>query len=186
MCAVALRQSPPMSFARLPGARKAGFPGFIENCDPILRERAPPGENWFYEIKADGYRAQLHCHAGKVRVYSRTGLELTQQFATIAAAARFFKKRNVVIDGEAVVYGNTGLPDFQQLRRELGKKQSPRVRYHGFDLLYLGGYDLRDVPYLERKRLLEDLLRDAPETFVYVEYLKADGRRVFLQACKLG
>src|SRR4051812_24539827 len=181
MCAVALRQSLPVSPARLPGARKAGFPPFVENCDPTIREHAPAGGNWFNEIKADGYRAQLHCHAGKVRVYSRTGLEWTEQFATIAAAARFFKKRDVVIDGEAVVYGNTGLPDFQQLRRELGKKQSARVLYHAFDLLYLDGYDLRDVTYLERKRLLEDLLQDAPDTFVYVEYLKAEGRQVFLQ-----
>src|SRR3954462_5707706 len=61
------------------------------------------------------------------------------------------------------------------VRRELGNKQSPRVRYHGFDLLYLGGYDLRDVPYLERKRLLEDLLQDAPDTLLYVEYLKGHG-----------
>src|SRR3954463_1915008 len=186
MCAVALHQSRPVSPARLPGARKAGFPPLGENCDPTIREHAPAGEHWFYEIKADGYRAQLHCHAGEVRVYSRTGLEWTKQFAAIAAAGRFFKKRDVVIDGESVVYGNTGLPDFQQLRRELGPKKSPRVLYHAFDLLYLDGYDLRDVSYLERKRLLEDLLRDAPETFVYVEYLKADGRRVFLQACKLG
>jgi bifunctional non-homologous end joining protein LigD len=46
-----------------------------------------------------------------------------------------FKKRDVVMDGEAVVYGNAGLPDFQQLRRELGAKKSPRVLYHAFDLL---------------------------------------------------
>jgi bifunctional non-homologous end joining protein LigD len=45
---------------------------------------------------------------------------------------------------------------------------------------------LRDVPYLERKRMLESLLRNAPGTLVYVEYLKADGHQVFLQACKLG
>jgi bifunctional non-homologous end joining protein LigD len=91
----------------------------------------------------------------------------------------------VVIDGEAVVYGSSGLPDVQQLRHELCARKSPRVLYHAFDLLYLDGYDLRDVPYLERKRLLESLLRNAPDTFVYVEYLKADGHQVFLQACKL-
>jgi bifunctional non-homologous end joining protein LigD len=186
MCAVALRHSRPNPLARLSGAGEAPFPAFVEPCDPTIRQHAPPGEKWFYEIKADGYRAQLHCHAGKVRVYSRTGLEWTEQFSTIAAAAQFFKKRDILIDGEAVVYGNTGRPDFQQLRRELGRKQSPRVLYHAFDLLYLDGYDLRDVSYLGRKRLLEDLLQDAPHTFVYVDYLKTDGRQVFLQACKLG
>jgi len=92
----------------------------------------------------------------------------------------------MVIDGEAVVYGDTGRPDFQALRRELGGHKSSRVRYHAFDLLYLDGYDLRDVGYVERKRLLEEVLKRAPHTFVYVEYLKADGARVFEEACKLG
>jgi hypothetical protein len=52
--------------------------------------------------------------------------------------------RQVVLDGEAVVYGAAGIPDFQALRRELGKKG--RLRYHAFDLLHLDGYDLRNVP----------------------------------------
>jgi hypothetical protein len=77
----------PCPTARL-GARKAGFPAFIKPCDPSLRAHAPKGQNWFFEIKADGYRAQLHCHGGKITVFSRTGLDWTAQFSTIAAAAR--------------------------------------------------------------------------------------------------
>jgi bifunctional non-homologous end joining protein LigD len=185
MCAVALR-SQSRARLRVSGARKAGYPAFIEPSDPTLREHAPKGDNWFFEIKADGYRAQLHCHGGKVTVFSRTGLDWTAQFSTIAAAASFLRKRDVVIDGEAVVYGNTGIPDFQQLRRELGPRKSPRVLFHAFDLLYLDGYDLRETPYLERKRRLEALLKSAPKNIVYVEYLEAEGASVFAQACKLG
>lgn len=84
------------------------------------------------------------------------------------------------------MYGSGGLPDFQQLRRELGPKQSERVRYHAFDLLYFDGYDLRRVVYEERKRLLQRILRDAPETFIDVETLAADGNEVFDKGCKLG
>ncbi|HEY3788897.1 MAG TPA: hypothetical protein VGL71_08585, partial [Urbifossiella sp.] len=178
MCAVALR-SQSRARLRVSGARKAGYPAFIEPSDPTLREHAPKGDNWFFEIKADGYRAQLHCHGGKVTVFSRTGLDWTAQFSTIAAAASFLRKRDVVIDGEAVVYGNTGIPDFQQLRRELGPRKSPRVLFHAFDLLYLDGYDLRETPYLERKRRLEALLKSAPKNIVYVEYLEAEGASVF-------
>jgi bifunctional non-homologous end joining protein LigD len=68
---------------------------------------------------------------------------LDKQFSSIAASADQIKAGSAIIDGEAVVYGTGGVPDFQQLRRELGPRRSEHVRYHAFDLLYLDGYDLR-------------------------------------------
>jgi bifunctional non-homologous end joining protein LigD len=85
-----------------------------------------------------------------------------------------------------VVYGAAGIPDFQALRRELGKKGSGRLRYHAFDLLHLDGYDLRNVPFMDRKQLLKQVLADTPEPLVYVEYLEAEGDRVLQHACKIG
>src|SRR5438270_3532080 len=185
MCAVVLGQSR-SGVSRVHGAVKAAIPGYIEPCDPTLRERPPRGEDWVYEIKADGYRAQLHLRDRDAKVYSRTGLDWTEQFSSIAASADLLKANSAIIDGEAVVYGSGGLPDFQQLRRELGPRRSERVRYHAFDLLYLDGYDLRRVAYEERKRLLQRLVKDASETFIYVEALAADGNEVFDKGCKLG
>src|SRR3954469_7367047 len=185
MCAVALR-SRRISPWRVAGARKSAIPRFIEPCDPTLREHAPDGAEWRYEIKGDGYRAQLHLENGEATVYSRTGLDWTAQFSSIAAAAGDLKADSAIIDGEAVVYGTGGVPDFQQLRRELGPRKSGRGRYHAFDLLYLNGFDLRTAPYLERKRLLQRLLDGAPETLMFVEGIEADGAEVFQAACKLG
>jgi bifunctional non-homologous end joining protein LigD len=186
MCAVALRSPQKSSVSGIPGARKASFPRFIEFCDPTLRERPPRGEGWVYEIKADGYRAQLHIYREEATVYSRAGYDWTEQFSTIAAAARKLKAKSAVIDGEAVVYGAHGVPDFQQLRRELGPQTSERVRYHAFDLLYLEGHDLRNVSYLKRKQLLQQLLNNPPEPFIFVDYIEADGTEVFRNACKMG
>ncbi|MCK1411937.1 DNA ligase D, partial [Bradyrhizobium sp. CW4] len=104
MCAVALRQSR-SGVPRVHGAIKAAIPGYIEPCDPTLREKPPRGEDWVYEIKADGYRAQLHLRDGDVKVYSRTGLDWTEQFSSIAASAELLKANGAIIDGEAVVYG---------------------------------------------------------------------------------
>jgi bifunctional non-homologous end joining protein LigD len=61
MCAVALKRSdletrPP---AEIPGATPAPFPGFLDFCDPSLREHPPAGHGWVHEIKIDGYRAGL-------------------------------------------------------------------------------------------------------------------------------
>src|SRR3954452_4782431 len=102
MCAVALR-SRKIQLSRLPGARKLPILRFVEPCDPTLRERAPRGAEWRYEIKGDGYRAQLHLDGDAIKVYSRTGLDWTGQFSPIASAARDLDARSVIIDGEAVV-----------------------------------------------------------------------------------
>src|SRR5690348_4126143 len=94
--------------ASVSGARKGAVPSFVEPCDPVLHEHPPTGPGWRFEIKADGYRVQVHLRHGEVTVYSRTGLDWTDQFATIAAAAQSINAASAVIDGEAVVYGETG------------------------------------------------------------------------------
>jgi bifunctional non-homologous end joining protein LigD len=162
------------------------MPGFIEPCDPTLHERAPVGSDWVYEIKTDGYRAQVHIRDKRVTVYSRSGYDWTDEFAPIVKAASQLKVREAIIDGEATVLGNTGLPDFQALRRELRNPESKRLIYHAFDLLYLDGRDLRRAPLLQRKKALKSVLEDGPAALVYVDYLDADGTRVFEHACRMG
>src|SRR3954447_8678935 len=161
-----------------PGARRAPYPGFIQPCDPTLREQAPRGAEWLHETKLDGYRAQIHLRAGDVAIYSRQGLNWTKQFGAIARAAEDLAAREAIIDGEAVVPGKRGVPDFQALRRALGKHSGGLI-YIAFDLLYLDGTDLRDTPLIERKRMLERLLAGAPEILVYLGYLEADGPTVY-------
>jgi ATP-dependent DNA ligase len=54
---------------RLPTRRaapKACIPGFIQPCAPTLQERAPTSPNWVYEVKTNGYRAQVHVRDGEV------------------------------------------------------------------------------------------------------------------------
>lgn len=161
-------------------------PGFIEFCDPTLREEPPSGSQWLYEIKADGYRAQVHLNDKSVTVFSRSGYDWTDRFPTMAEAARKLGARQAVLDGEAVVMGTNGVPDFGSLRRELSRKGSNRIVYLAFDLLYLNGRDLRQEPYLKRKRELQALLIDAPEDLSFVEYLEGDGREALRHACRLG
>src|SRR3954468_5782514 len=149
-----LKRSSTRRLSRSTNAPEAPMPGFVEPCDPTLQERAPTGEGWVYEIKTDGYRAQVHIRNGRVTIYSRSGYNWTEQFAPLAKAASKLKVREAIIDGEATVLGDTGLPDFQALRRELGNRDSSRLLFHAFDLLYLNGGDLRRAPFLQRKHAL--------------------------------
>src|SRR3954471_13288004 len=186
MSTTAVQRVPSRGRGKAVGAPKAPMPGFIEPCDPTLHETAPTRSGWVYEIKTDGYRAQVHIRAKRVNVYSRSGYDWSDEFAPIAKAAAQLKVREAIIDGEATVLGNTGLTDFQALRRELRNRQSKRLTFHAFDLLYLNGRDFRGAPLLERKKALKSVLDDGPPTLVYVDFLEADGTRVFEQACRMG
>src|SRR4051794_38533708 len=71
MCAVALRRSERASLGRLAFTWIRGsVPGLHRVLRSTLSERARAGKDWLYEIKADGYRAQLHLRAGRTTIYS--------------------------------------------------------------------------------------------------------------------
>src|SRR4051812_27740151 len=68
MSVTALSRSSTRRPRRATEARKAPMPGFVEPCDPTLQERAPTGDGWIFEIKTDGYRAQVHIRNGRLRI----------------------------------------------------------------------------------------------------------------------
>jgi bifunctional non-homologous end joining protein LigD len=112
--------------------------GFIPELDPEEADAPPRGRGWVHEVKWDGFRAQAHLGNGKVTTYSRSGLDWTDEFDAISAAVAKLPAGSAVLDGEAVVLGEHAKPDFQELRRNLGK-QSKKLQYFVFDLLELNG-----------------------------------------------
>src|SRR5215213_5978764 len=123
--------------AGVKGARRAAWPGFIEPCHPSLHSEAPETDDWLHEIKADGYRVQIHLRHEGVRIFTREGLDWTDQYPFMATAAAKVPVRDAILDGEAIVTGERGVADLQALRRELGKRNSQRLTCNVFDLLYL-------------------------------------------------
>src|SRR3954466_6865848 len=165
--------------------REKAAPGYIPELDPEDADAPPAGPGWVHEVKWDGFRAQAHLRNGKVKTYSRSGLDWTREFDTISEAVAKLPAKSAVLDGEAVVLGKHGKPDFQDLRRNLGK-HSADLQYFVFDLLELNGQDLRDRPLVERKAMLQKLLANAPKKIRYVEYFENDPREVIAAACKHG
>ena len=129
--------------------RSKAAPGYIPELDPTEVKSLPTGPGWVHEVKWDGFRAQAHLRNGKVTTYSRSGLDWTQEFDTVSEAVAKLEAKSAVLDGEVVVIGPGGKPDFQALRRNLNK-HSRDLRYYAFDLLELNGKDLRDRPLAER------------------------------------
>jgi bifunctional non-homologous end joining protein LigD len=83
--------------------RHRGQGALPRHIEPALAEevdRVPRGERWIPEIKYDGYRGQLHIANHDIRIFTRTGLDWTRQFAKVAHAADLIKAKSAIIDGE--------------------------------------------------------------------------------------
>ena len=166
-------------------AQQPSYPAFIEPCHPMERARPPSGGNWIHEIKADGYRAQVHVRDGKAIIYSRRGYDWTETFASIAKDAEALPVRHAVLDGEAIVQDAKGVANYHALRRELARKRSGTLTYYTFDLLYLDGEDLRQKPLLERKQRLKALIEKAPR-FLFADHLEAEPEEIYAHGCRMG
>lgn len=92
---------------------------FIEPMVPTLVDKPPKGDQWFHEIKYDGYRSQIAIAGREVRVYTRNGYDWTKKYRQIADAAVDLIGRDVRIDGEIIVQDAAGKPDFHSLRSSI-------------------------------------------------------------------
>jgi DNA ligase-1 len=115
--------------------------------------------------KYDGIRAQIHSDGGEVRIYSRTLDNVTHRFPEIETAARALG-RSVILDGEIVAFSDRILP-FAVIQTRLGRRKVSEkllhdapVAYFAFDLLYLDGEALFELPLRERLSRLKALVRN--------------------------
>ncbi len=133
------------------------MPTYIEPCLPKLVELAPTGERWIHEIKHDGYRLAVRIEAGDVRLLSRRGLNWTSRFPLVDQAARALRQKSVYIDGEVVSDGPDGISNWPPLHACASAGRCPDASLWAFDLLFLGGKDLRALP---ARRANENARRD--------------------------
>jgi bifunctional non-homologous end joining protein LigD len=124
---------------------------------------------WGYETKWDGARVLTFIDSGRVRLRSRNDLDVTVSYPELAGLGAALGGRRVVLDGEVVAFGTDGRPSFARLQKRMhvgraGDAQrlsgTDPVRYLAFDLLSLDGEATVELPYSERRRLLEDLELD--------------------------
>jgi bifunctional non-homologous end joining protein LigD len=162
---------------------KALFPGFVAPALATSIGMAPSGDRWIHEIKFDGYRVQVHLANTEVKVFTRNGHDWTHRFKKVASDAWHISAGSAILDGEIVVPAADGTTDFSVLQNEL-KGQSTKIVMVAFDLLYLNGHDLRKLPLVERKALLQRLIEKTAIQFS--ESFEVDGREMLKHACKTG
>jgi bifunctional non-homologous end joining protein LigD len=159
------RMDPPADPAREP------FPARIV---PML---AKPGdlpddeEHYGFEIKWDGMRGIVYSRPGRIRIENRKLSDCTAQWPELRRMNRALHEHEAVLDGEIVAFDANGKPSFQRLQRRMnisGEGQVQRTAkavpatFIAFDLLYLDGHSLLDLPYEERRERLEQLDLNGP------------------------
>jgi bifunctional non-homologous end joining protein LigD len=89
----------------------------------------------------------------------------------------------VAMDAEGIFTDGKGIPTFDKLH----SRRSDHLAFAcAFDLLMVGGEDLRHLPFAKRKAALRRLLKADRGGIQYVEHAEGHGDKLFAAACRLG
>jgi bifunctional non-homologous end joining protein LigD len=167
---------------------KEKLPDFIAPQLATLAKAPPAGDRWVHEIKLDGYRIQVRIEKGRVQLLTRNGLDWTHRMTALAEAASQFPVKSAIVDGEVVVLSPDGTSSFASLQAAFQEGSKHHLTYFAFDLLHLDGHNLRDLPLIERKKILHSILAQSAtqEDIRLSEHLTGDAEHVFQKACELG
>ena len=158
---------------------------------PMLAQQAKPfsAPDWWFEIKYDGYRLLAEKNDQKVILYSRNGHDLTHSFPEIEQSIGRLPYDKFIMDGEAIVHDDHGLPSFSLLQKR-GRLTKTRdiqratlllpATFYAFDLLFFATFDVRSLPLTERKGLLKQLLPTVG-ALRYSDHIEEAGELMFRQ-----
>lgn len=139
------------------------MPWAVEPMMATTGQLPDDADHWGLELKWDGVRVISYVTADGVRATGRRGTEVTSRYPELTGLADLVPHHDTVLDGEVVAFEH-GRPSFERLQRRMHITQPDArlvrevpVRYVVFDLLYLDGHILYDMPYRDRRQLLEDL-----------------------------
>ena len=146
-----------------------------------LAEKLPAGRGWLFEAKWDGYRTVTYVVNGDPELRTRKDQDYTERFRAVASAIpRALRTSNCVLDGEVCAIDEQGRTSFSAMQ----KGGYPLV-YYVFDLLELEGEPLVDLPFVERRERLEQILDRRSKTVQLSEAFE-EGRALEQAAIQQG
>jgi bifunctional non-homologous end joining protein LigD len=165
-----------------------------EQLTPMLAKLSTLPKNddrWGYEIKWDGIRALAFIDGGRIRLMNRNGRDATRQYPELRELGKEVGTQQLILDGEIVAFDEQGRPSFERLQSRMHLASDSAVRrrmkdipaaYMIFDLLFLDGHSTISLPYVDRRKLLEQLKLEGPNWRTPANHL-GDGES-FLQASR--
>jgi bifunctional non-homologous end joining protein LigD len=137
-------------------------PMMARSSDDLPRDQ----KHWSFEVKWDGVRAIAYTQPGRLRLESRNLNDITGAYPEVRGLLEDMGMHEAVLDGEIVAFDEHGKPSFERLQRRMHVTSTSAIKrlassvpvvYAMFDLLYLDGHSLLELPYEERRRRLEEL-----------------------------
>ena len=148
----------------------------------VLTDERFSDPEWIYERKLDGIRCVAIRDGDDVRLLSRNDLSMNERFPEIATALAGEPCERFAIDGEVVAFEGSQT-SFARLAQ---RRQRPvPVFLYAFDIVWLGGFDVRELPLLERKRLLRATLTP-PKGVRITPHRRERGEELYAEACRKG
>ena len=130
--------------------------------------------DWLFELKHDGFRSLAYLEGGRCRLVSRHR-NVYKSFETLRDALSGLNANDAVLDGEIVCLDAEGCSQFKELLYRRG-----RAVFFAFDLVWLDGEDLRQMPLIERKKKLKKLIdRSECSEILYAQHIERSGKLLF-------
>lgn len=151
-------------------------------------------DRWGYEFAWDGRRALVYVEGGRAVVRGPRGDDLTDRYPELRALGPDAGSRTLLLDGEIVALDESGRPSPSRLRHRVGGQSAAATRrlagqfpvtYLVVDLLHDAGRSTVDLPYLERRELLDGLPLSGPAWQV-TPWWSGGGREVRRTAAEQG
>ncbi|MDP9991495.1 bifunctional non-homologous end joining protein LigD [Variovorax boronicumulans] len=180
---------PPPSKAPKPlaRARVTALPAQIKPQLATLVAGVPSVGEWLYEIKFDGYRLMARLDNGEVALITRGGHDWAARMPTLVDELGALGLGSSFLDGEIVVLGPRGAPDFNALQNAFDRgRDTQDIVFFVFDAPFFEGQDLRQVPLRDRRQLLHDFLAEkASEHVRFSANFEADPTSLLRSACQM-
>ncbi|MEN3972109.1 DNA ligase D [Sphingomicrobium sp. XHP0235] len=149
-----------------------------------LADGVPTRGDWLFEYKYDGYRLLLDTGADKA--WTRNGKDWSDRFAALLEAAKKQFPKDCLIDGEAVMLGTDGKPDFGALQRAVKDSGAQGVSFFAFDLVEDAGQDITALSNAERKARLAKRMAKAKAPLFYADHVEGAGEAMLDSICAEG
>lgn len=182
----------PLTAGSLEGAAAAAMPASVEVMLAGIAPEPFTDPEWLFELKWDGMRGIAFVRAGTVRLFSRSGRDVTSGFPELSLLPERLMAREAVLDTEIVVLDDRGHSSFERMqsRMNVARPSAALLKTHPadcyvFDILYCDGYDLRSAPLSERKRFLREVLDPLPPVR-YSDHVVERGEEFFRRASERG
>lgn len=168
---------------KVTAGKRAKFPSKLSPMLAATVDKPFDKEGWQYEIKWDGYRAVAFCNKDNVELKSRNDKSYNKKFYPVHKAVQQWNI-HAVVDGEVVVLDEDGKSNFGALQNWRSEADG-EIYFYVFDLLWINGKDLMQLPLSERRTMLKQLI---PENNIirFSENFEVSGIEFFETAKKMG